>query len=340
MSAVITERELAAACRQALRQWPQVRAAVLFGSRARGAAHPRSDWDVAIVLEGSEPRHPDLATSVFPRSELPDALVRVDAWALSEDDLERRARALGTLPYAVCRDGRVLAGEWNRPDPAQIEREAAVNSEDSARRMEMVMVKVHGAFTSIDAMSASGTWAGSGGDCANLLQNSADAADLLIKAVIERRGMPADRSHDIARLASEFAAERPDQGALAERMAALNGDSRAHHVAMHDFRAPEAADVRAAFGRLAGTLDLWASEIETTTGRDGMAAQLAGLARFADDRAGIWPDLARAPVLPKGDDGHPAQAAAEAAFEGRMQLVEAIASFRCRMQRVVEGPAQ
>jgi len=71
-----------------------------------------------------------------------------------------------------------------------------------------------------------------------------------------------------------------------------------------------------------------------------MAAQLAGLAPFADDRAGMWPDLARAPVLPKGDDGHPARAAAEAAFEGRMAIVEAIASFRSRMQRVVEGPAQ
>ena len=67
MSAAITERDLAAACRETLRQWPQARAAVLFGSRAHGTQRPDSDRDIAIVLKGDEPLRPDLATSVFPR---------------------------------------------------------------------------------------------------------------------------------------------------------------------------------------------------------------------------------------------------------------------------------
>ena len=136
MSPVITERELAAACRETLRLWPGALAAVLFGSRARGTAHPGSDWDVAFVLEGGELRHPRPARSVFPRSELPADLPQVDVWALSEEDLFRNARALGTLPYVVCRDGRVLAGEWSRPDPARMEREATENPENWAYRMK------------------------------------------------------------------------------------------------------------------------------------------------------------------------------------------------------------
>ena len=40
MPPVTTEQDLVAACRETLRQWPQARAAVLFGSRARGTAHP------------------------------------------------------------------------------------------------------------------------------------------------------------------------------------------------------------------------------------------------------------------------------------------------------------
>ncbi len=136
MSPVITERELAAACRETLRLWPGALAAVLFGSRARGTAHPGSDWDVAFVLKGSELRHPRPARSVFPRSELPADLPQVDVWALSEEDLFRNARALGTLPYVVCRDGRVLAGEWSRPDPARMEREATENPENWAYRMK------------------------------------------------------------------------------------------------------------------------------------------------------------------------------------------------------------
>ena len=337
MPPVTTEQDLVAACRETLRLWPQARAAVLFGSRARGTAHPDSDWDVAIVLEGDHLRHPRPARSVFPRSDLPADLPHVDVWALSEEDLRRNARALGTLPYAVCRDGRVLAGEWNGPDPVQMEQEATVNSEDWARRMELVMVKVHYALASLPTMSASRTWAAGGGDCINLLQNSADAAELLVKAVIERRGVPADRSHDIAGLAARFAAERPGQTALTRQMAALNGKSRPHHTAMYEFRLPEPSDVRTAVRRLGGTLDLWASEIETAD--DDMAAQLTGLALSAADRAGTWPDFVDVRVQPKADVGHPAQAAAEAALEGRTVIAEAIASFRDRIQQVLEGPA-
>ncbi len=333
MPPVTTEQDLVAACQETLRLWPQARAAVLFGSRARGTAHPDSDWDVAIVLEGDELRHPRPARSVFPRSDLPADLPQVDVWALSEDDLRRNARALGTLPYAVCRDGRVLAGEWSGPDPAQMEQEAAVNSEDWVRRMALVITKVHFALVSLSAMAESETWDGSGVDSTNLLQNSADAAELLVKAAIERRGVPADRSHDIAGLAARFAAERPGQSALAQRMAALNGKSRPHHTAMYEFRTPEPPDVRTAVRRLGGTLDLWASEIETTD--DDMAAQLTGLARFAVGRAGTWPDFVDMRVQPKTDVGNPAQAAAEAALDCRPVLAEAIESFRDRVQQVL-----
>ena len=87
-----------------------------------------SDWDIAIVIEGDEPRHPELATSVFQRQEIPEARVRIDARALSEGDLHRRAGVLGTLPHAICRDGKVLAGEWRNPDPLQMDQETATNT--------------------------------------------------------------------------------------------------------------------------------------------------------------------------------------------------------------------
>ncbi len=173
--------------------------------------------------------------------------------------------------------------------------------------------------------------------CGALLETTANAAALLVKATMERRGVAADRSHDIARLASAFAAQRPNENALAQEMAALNGDSRSHHTARYRFRPPEVPDARAAVKRLAGTLDLWASEVET--GADSMTAQQPALARFAADQAAAWPDLVGVWVQPKADDGHPAQAAAEAALEGRPPLAEAIASFRDRMRRVLEGAA-
>ena len=335
MSVVITERDLAAACRETLRLWPQARAAVLFGSRARGTQRPDSDWDIAIVLEGDTPRHPDLATSVFPRQEMPADLPHVDVWALSEDDLRRRACTLGTLPYVICRDGRVLAGEWNRPDPAQMEREAAVKPEDWAGRMRQAVTTLSIAFASVRRIAERPLWAGSGEDCSHLLRNTADAAELLVKAAMERRGVAADLSHDIAQLADAFAAQRPDESALAERMAALNGGSRRDHMAMYRFSPPDVPDVQAAVVRLAGTLDLLAFEIEER--HDGMARQIPELARVAAFDMAAWPDHVSTPVTPKSDVGHPARAAAEAALEGRPTLAEAIASFRDRIRGLIDG---
>ena len=335
MPVVITERELTAACRETLRRWPQARAAVLFGSRARGTANPDSDWDVAIVLEGGELRHPRPARSVFPQPELPADLPHVDVWALSEEDLRRNARALGTLPYVVCRDGRVLAGEWNRPDPVQMEQEAAANPEDWAYRMKEAWQQADMAIGLTGRMAKAREWDHCAQHCGALLETTANAAELLVKAAMERRGVAADRSHDIAWLAGAFAAQRPDESTLAQRMVALNGTSRAHRTARYRFRPPEVPEARAAVERLAGTLDLWASEVETAG--SGMTVQQPALARFAADQAAAWPGLVRAAVIPKADDGHPAQAAAEAALDGRAALAEVIASFRDRMRRVLDG---
>ncbi len=336
MTAVITERELVAACREALRQWPQARAAVLFGSRARGTQGSDSDWDVAIVIEGDEPRYPDLATSVFPRQDFPDVLARVDAWALSEDDLERRACVLGTLPYAICRDGQMLAGQWRKPGPAQMAKEAALDPEDWTYRMRLAVMKIAAAITPIEDVANSATWTDSAAHCSGLVQATADAAELLVKAVIERRGVPADRSHDIAKLAAEFAAQRPDETALAERIAALDGVSRRHHVEIYQFRPPGVSDVRAAVRRLLGTLDLWASEIET--GDDDMAGRQAVLARMAAKLGAAWSDRVCAPIAAKPDEAGPAQAAGEAVLADRPALADAIASCRDRMLRVADGP--
>ena len=335
MSASITERELVAACREALAQWPQARAAVLFGSRARGTQHLDSDWDVAFVLEAGELHHPRPARSVFPHSGMPADLDHVDVWALSEDDLYRNARTLGTLPYVVCRDGRVLAGEWSAPDVALMDEVAAMKPEDWASRMRQVVVQVSSAITPISFMAASGTWTGSGEDCTNLLRNTADAAELLVKAAMECCGVPADRGHDIARLAADFVEQRPGESALAERMTALNGTTRRDHVAMYLFSPPGVADVQAALERLAGTLGLLASEIEAQA--DDMAGQIPGLARFAAGRAGMWLDLLHTPVAPRADEGDPAQLAAETALAGRSALAGAITSFQGRMRRLVEA---
>jgi predicted nucleotidyltransferase len=84
---------------------PGLRLLMLFGSRARGDAHARSDWDFAY--RGS----PDLDPEAL-RARLADAL------ATDSVDLADLDRASGLLRYRAARDGRVVfesaAGAGNR----------------------------------------------------------------------------------------------------------------------------------------------------------------------------------------------------------------------------------
>jgi predicted nucleotidyltransferase len=98
---VITEigRRLAAAA-------PAGSQVVLFGSRARGQADPRSDYDVLVI----EPAVENLAAeSARLRQELNGLRAPIDVVVVAEDVARRRAVVRGTVVDRALREGRVLA---------------------------------------------------------------------------------------------------------------------------------------------------------------------------------------------------------------------------------------
>ncbi len=78
------------AAEETLAAWPEARAAVLFGSRARGDHLPSSDWDVAFIT-----RNGDRVTAI-PDGLPIEALFRdVQALALPEAVARRKALSIG-----------------------------------------------------------------------------------------------------------------------------------------------------------------------------------------------------------------------------------------------------
>ena len=78
----------------------------LLGSRARGAAHPSSDWDLAIVVPD------DADDSVFdPRATwrtLRQDLFQADVAMFPKSEFEEDRSTPNTLPFAVTREGVLL----------------------------------------------------------------------------------------------------------------------------------------------------------------------------------------------------------------------------------------
>ncbi len=105
---------LRAGARTVLAADRNVRAVLLYGSRARGDHGPGSDWDIAVLtrrggwrLRSRQPVGWGERSGIHPRSFL----------RLSEGELRRRKDAVGHPAFAVARDGVLLAGSWRRPVP-------------------------------------------------------------------------------------------------------------------------------------------------------------------------------------------------------------------------------
>ena len=79
---------------------------ILFGSRARGEAHPDSDLDLVVI----EPEFPLRGKeSARLRKTLRGLGVAVDLLVYRRSEAEKWRNVPGTLLYDVLREGRVLA---------------------------------------------------------------------------------------------------------------------------------------------------------------------------------------------------------------------------------------
>ena len=79
---------------------------ILFGSRARGDAHPDSDWDLLVVVPDDTPPE---------RRTLAAACAAVAGWGGAADVIpcrrsafERRRRVIGALPQIAAGEGVVV----------------------------------------------------------------------------------------------------------------------------------------------------------------------------------------------------------------------------------------
>ena len=265
-----SESAVREACGATLRQWPDGLAAVLFGSRARGVHRPDSDWDVALVSR-SERRLP----GGTPLRELDG----VDVWVLPESDLRHRANALGSLAFEVARDGRLIAGRWERPRTEGIKVTIDVKSWKSD--MGQALINARAAAASLASGVGLTDLDAAAGECDAFVSHSAASAEFLGKAALVRRLVETEPTHDINRLARRLERRRPEHADAAARLRELDGDIVRHHLGPYAEVEVTAGDCTRAGTRLAGSLALWVDEIEETLDDAALAESARNLMQTA-----------------------------------------------------------
>ena len=175
---------------------PGVEAVVLFGSRARGTAHPKSDWDVAVLARADSAAEQD-ACRLLGQHE------RVNAIMLRPEAIEEcRDRAV-RLEAAIARQGRLLAGAWSRP-PCRTEH-LEMEPDEFREDQEVAIRDIQNAVTLLcDAALDHDDYV------PNLVELSQQAAEAIAKSIVAGHGLVPIATHE------------------------LNGNARAAHGARYD----------------------------------------------------------------------------------------------------------
>ena len=245
-----TQESVQAACEETLRRFPEFVAAVLFGSRARGTNRSDSDWDVALVSRAGRRVPQDIPLR---------QVGGVDWRVLPEGDLRQRANALGSLAWAIAREGQLLAGQWAAPEPEDGKLHIDASAWAGFLLQSLTQAR-HGA-DDLSAAVLAGNMAEAVCKCAAFAASSADAAEHLAKAVLLRRLVEPNRTHDMEDLAKQLEDADGRHSTMAARLRELNGDTGRDHVAPYPGVGVTTEGLNRAAERLAATLKLWAEEV-------------------------------------------------------------------------------
>ena len=334
---ITNEAELANVCHRTLANWPEARAAVLFGSRARSDHHPYSDWDIAIIIDGETQTSP-ISEKRFPQAGPLVRLCNVDSLVVSDLDLRTRRHELGSLPVNIIMDGHLLSGHWERPDMEGIN--LRLEPERFQRRMNSTLNRMGAALSQFTDLNEEDTWSDCFTSCGDFLQTSADGAELLAKCIIERRGVRAKHTHDILLLVSDFIEAQPEQKELAQRMRGLNGDTKNDHMAMYgDDGGIDTERCQNAVRRLIVSLDLWISELGTDPDNGAMAGTFRYLAKRASRKASRWMRILAEPLQEKPDDGSVTMRCAQTILDGQNSIRLATEDFSRRLNTLSSPPS-
>ncbi len=265
------------AARETLAQWPAARAAVLFGSRARGDHRPDSDWDIAFLTAADNDRLSGIPGGL-PIETLP---LDVQAHAVPEALPCRRALWIGDVGRGIARDGQLLAGCWTRPD---LKGEPSMTPDEYGALLGSAVTHIE--YAALNVAKAGKNWFRTGGACDHFVAATADAAERLAKAMLGRHGVDYRRTHDCAVLAGY--AEAAGRGELAERIHEMNGSTKDHHTAGYHGASEE--DLKHAVKRLPAVLRNLEEELiaaEQSPTYEEFAAHIAADQLVEDIKTGL-----------------------------------------------------
>ncbi len=252
-----------------------------FGSRARGDHLPSSDWDVAFIT-----RTGDRVTAIPDGFPIETLFWDVQALALPESVARRKALSIGHVGREIARDGRLLAGGWNRPRP---DGEPAMEPGKYLQFISNTSAFIRDAEPEVAAAGIEDDWWDATYAAYRFVARRAAAAEHLAKAMFGRRGIDPHPTPGVDQFADRAA--REGHFALAEAVREMDGFTKEDHVA--GYEGANADRLRHAAARLPTVVRRLAQELASAAGDP----KFAEVARWPP---GSWPIPPAPPGTPSG----------------------------------------
>jgi predicted nucleotidyltransferase/HEPN domain-containing protein len=185
------------------------RQVILFGSHARGEAGPDSDIDLVVVLDDDAPREYFSTAAVQEARKGYRRSCDIVLWRRS--DFHRRAAIIGSLPYTVLQEGRVIYGEDLETSAARMNAgptDPAAQRQEAQRRIAIADQDLRAVAICLQAEPPAMETAA---------YHCQQSAEKLLKALLVAAARPTRKTHDLDELANEVAEVHPDLSLLADR---------------------------------------------------------------------------------------------------------------------------
>lgn len=197
---------------------PCVKAVVLFGSRAIGDTWDGSDWDLAVVHEGSEMEDVPKGRDFYEQP--------VDLAYLPLKKYRSKAHQVGTLAHELATHGRLIKGHL----PALQKRRLVVSEEELVRHLFYATHNLASAIGDIQTDISHGDPEESLDSILAYVSSpsSANGAERTAKALCVHLGITYSHTHDVEKLSELVPKE------WRAKVLAMDGDTSKAHVATYE----------------------------------------------------------------------------------------------------------
>ncbi len=265
-------------CEDALSLWPNAKAAVLYGSRARRDHRADSDWDIAFITGTKESLPSEVLQDL---NELGTSKeINVHGLAIPKNEFYDNANSLGNVVSSIAREGRLIAGHCEWPDT---ESELIMKPDVYKDRRAMALKQISSAVNNFSESIVNARTSSDRTAFKSFVKHTADAAEFFAKIAFEkiasgtRKQYPYSHKVDdivqaIDKKIEAFEEEkakwwRSDRGReFCELLRAMNGYGHDDHLYEYQVFEPDDDVVTRAANRLLATMRFAIREVEEVPG--------------------------------------------------------------------------